>query len=215
VAKDAEAAEAANEAAEAQAERRRSVAQQAAAMAEQEAREAEAAAEEARTKATEAAAAVVAERVRQRGVFGPNGIAVGARVEVGGEEDRGAGTVRFVGQTDFEDRHGRVSAAGWVGIEMDERRATGKMAGTIHGHTYFECAPGHGVFAPPYRIWPAGHAAHYAAVRQHTPHDRSAPSTKAQPAGRRPAAAPTASTSTSRAGKGKAARVSKRKRAAQ
>ena len=65
---------------------------------------------------------------------------IGARVRLG---NGWVGVVRFVGQTNFADGE-------WVGIELDE--AYGKNHGSVHGVSYFSCAPDHGVFVRPDRV---------------------------------------------------------------
>ena len=65
---------------------------------------------------------------------------IGARVRLG---NGWVGVVRFVGQTNFADGE-------WVGIELDA--AYGKNGGSVHGVTYFRCAPDHGVFVRPDRV---------------------------------------------------------------
>lgn len=47
------------------------------------------------------------------------------------------GYVRYVGETDF--------ASGiWIGVQLDNPK--GKNNGTVHGYSYFDCRPLHGVF---------------------------------------------------------------------
>jgi dynactin 1 len=61
-------------------------------------------------------------------------LSVGARCEISGK----AGTIRFVGATDF-------APGRWVGVELDE--PSGKNDGSVHGKRYFDCKQNHGVFA--------------------------------------------------------------------
>ena len=68
---------------------------------------------------------------------------VGQRVRVTGKE--GAGTVRFVGSTDFKE-------GTWVGIEMD--LAEGRHDGTVEGRSYFSCPTGRGLMVPPEKVRP-------------------------------------------------------------
>ena len=69
-------------------------------------------------------------------------IAVGDRVTM---QNRGAGTVRFVGPHHTE-------GTPRVGVELDG--ATGKNNGTIRGHVYFTCADDHGVLTKPGNLEP-------------------------------------------------------------
>ena len=52
-------------------------------------------------------------------------------------KDGQAGTVQFVGQTEF-------ASGKWVGIALDD--GGGKNDGAIGGKRYFDCAPAHGIF---------------------------------------------------------------------
>ena len=63
--------------------------------------------------------------------------AVGDRVAVKG---KGAGTVRFAGPH-------HVEGTPRLGVELDD--PTGKNNGTVTGHRYFSCAPGHGALVKP------------------------------------------------------------------
>ncbi|KAL8894913.1 MAG: hypothetical protein Q9192_003966 [Flavoplaca navasiana] len=65
---------------------------------------------------------------------------VGQTVEL---HDGQAATVRFVGQTLF-------AAGGWIGVVLDH--STGKNDGSVQGHRYFDCLPGHGMFVRPTAI---------------------------------------------------------------
>ena len=53
------------------------------------------------------------------------------------------GTVRFVGATQFY-------SGSWVGVELDDK--LGKNNGTVKGHSYFQCAPQHGLFVRPSEV---------------------------------------------------------------
>ena len=48
--------------------------------------------------------------------------------------------VQYTGNTQF-------AAGDWIGVVLDN--ATGKNDGAVHGHRYFECQPGHGMFVRP------------------------------------------------------------------
>jgi len=65
--------------------------------------------------------------------------AVGDRVDVKG---KGAGTVRFAGPH-------HVEGTPRLGVELDD--PTGKNNGTVTGHRYFLCAPGHGALVKPHK----------------------------------------------------------------
>lgn len=62
---------------------------------------------------------------------------IGARVAIA---NGARGFVRFAGQTQFK-------PGLWVGVELDD--ALGKGDGSVQGHTYFRCAPLHGIFVMP------------------------------------------------------------------
>ncbi|KAH8857664.1 CAP-Gly domain-containing linker protein 4 [Schistosoma japonicum] len=65
---------------------------------------------------------------------------IGDRVLVAGQRK---GILRFIGQTQF--------APGiWYGVELEQ--PVGKNNGSINGIRYFDCAVGHGIFAPINRI---------------------------------------------------------------
>ncbi|THD28696.1 CAP-Gly domain-containing linker protein 3 [Fasciola hepatica] len=67
-------------------------------------------------------------------------LALGDRVLVAGQRK---GVIRFIGQTQF--------APGiWYGVELDQ--AVGKNNGSVAGVRYFQCAVGHGIFAPLSRL---------------------------------------------------------------
>ncbi|CAL8104193.1 unnamed protein product [Calicophoron daubneyi] len=65
---------------------------------------------------------------------------VGDRVLVAGQR---RGVIRFIGQTQF-------APGVWYGIELEQ--PVGKNNGSIGGVRYFECAVGHGIFAPLNRL---------------------------------------------------------------
>eukprot|EP00750_Incisomonas_marina_P013750 INCI17534.1.p1 GENE.INCI17534.1~~INCI17534.1.p1 ORF type:complete len:738 (+),score=99.90 INCI17534.1:1001-3214(+) len=65
------------------------------------------------------------------------GYLVGKSVVLDRGEAAERGTVRFHGDVAF-------AAGTWVGIEL--REPSGGNDGTVHGQTYFKCAPEHGVF---------------------------------------------------------------------
>ncbi|CAK8996529.1 Dynactin subunit 1 (150 kDa dynein-associated polypeptide) (DAP-150) (DP-150) (p150-glued) [Durusdinium trenchii] len=60
---------------------------------------------------------------------------VGCRVEVA---NKGAGVVRFVGETEF------APGIKWFGVELDQ--ANGKNDGSVAGKAYFSCEANHGCF---------------------------------------------------------------------
>jgi dynactin complex subunit len=87
-------------------------------------------------------------------------VKVGARVSIAGKPQLGPGTVRFVGNTEFQ-------SGTWIGVELDQpglhsaldlhvRRfgyfscsccfLVGKNDGSVQGVRYFTCAPAHGLF---------------------------------------------------------------------
>lgn len=72
----------------------------------------------------------------------PTDIKVGVRVQVLGKL---MGTVKFAGVTKF-------AAGPWVGVELDAPE--GKNDGTVQGERYFDCKPGHGIFARPNSVRP-------------------------------------------------------------
>lgn len=61
---------------------------------------------------------------------------LGQRVQVAGKNQL-CGRVAYVGHTTF-------AGGQWFGIVLDEPR--GKNNGTVHGSTYFKCAPNCGLF---------------------------------------------------------------------
>ncbi|KAJ2952949.1 hypothetical protein O0L34_g7320 [Tuta absoluta] len=64
---------------------------------------------------------------------------MGDRVIVSSSRGSKAGTLRFVGPTDF-------AQGVWAGVELDD--PLGKNDGSVEGKRYFECAPRFGLFAP-------------------------------------------------------------------
>ncbi|CAE7320941.1 Clip1, partial [Symbiodinium sp. CCMP2456] len=67
----------------------------------------------------------------------PTDLRDGSRVSVKTLENS-AGTVRFVGQTEFAE-------GDWIGVELDQ--PLGKNDGSVKGKAYFSCKPNHGIFA--------------------------------------------------------------------
>ncbi|CAH8626674.1 unnamed protein product [Schistosoma rodhaini] len=79
-------------------------------------------------------------RIRSPDISRNHHFQIGDRVLVAGQR---RGVLRFIGQTQF--------APGiWYGIELEQ--AVGKNNGSINGIRYFDCAVGHGIFAPISRI---------------------------------------------------------------
>ncbi|XP_008281655.1 kinesin-like protein KIF13B isoform X1 [Stegastes partitus] len=70
----------------------------------------------------------------------PDWLTEGAYVTVGSNK---AGTVRYVGMTQFAD-------GVWVGLELDT--PVGKNDGSVGGQRYFHCKPGYGVLVRPDRL---------------------------------------------------------------
>ncbi|XP_045491705.1 CAP-Gly domain-containing linker protein 1 isoform X3 [Colias croceus] len=64
---------------------------------------------------------------------------MGDRVIVSSSRGSKAGTLRYVGVTDF-------ATGVWAGVELDD--PIGKNDGSVDGKRYFECAPRFGLFAP-------------------------------------------------------------------
>lgn len=71
----------------------------------------------------------------------PSDLVVDARCEISGK----AGTIRFVGNTNF-------APGKWVGVELDD--PSGKNNGLVDGKHYFDCKPKHGVFVRASQIKP-------------------------------------------------------------
>ncbi|KAI9804217.1 MAG: hypothetical protein M1825_001619 [Sarcosagium campestre] len=66
-----------------------------------------------------------------------SGLGVGQKVKL---QDGRIATVRYVGSAHFAN-------GDWIGVELGD--ASGKNDGSVQGETYFECAPGHGMFVRP------------------------------------------------------------------
>ncbi|XP_030027149.1 restin homolog isoform X6 [Manduca sexta] len=66
-------------------------------------------------------------------------VRTGDRVIVSSSRGSKAGTLRFVGPTEF-------APGVWAGVELDD--PLGKNDGSVDGKRYFECAPRFGLFAP-------------------------------------------------------------------
>ncbi|XP_022819604.1 CAP-Gly domain-containing linker protein 1 isoform X3 [Spodoptera litura] len=66
-------------------------------------------------------------------------VRVGDRVIVSSSRGSKAGTLRYVGVTDF-------ATGVWAGVELDD--PLGKNDGSVDGKRYFECSPRFGLFAP-------------------------------------------------------------------
>jgi dynactin 1 len=56
-----------------------------------------------------------------------------------------SGYLRYYGRTHFSPNSGL-----WCGVELDEPE--GRHDGRVQGVQYFECADGHGVFAPAHKV---------------------------------------------------------------
>ena len=75
---------------------------------------------------------------------------LGDRVIVTSTQGSKAGTLRYLGQTEF-------AVGQWAGVELDE--PLGKNDGAVAGTRYFECQPMYGLFAPIHKVSrsPANH----------------------------------------------------------
>jgi len=62
---------------------------------------------------------------------------VGDRVKAKMKDAEGVGTIKFIGDTEFQPGE-------WVGVALYE--PIGKNAGSVQGKKYFECKPKHGTF---------------------------------------------------------------------
>ncbi|KAJ9598220.1 hypothetical protein L9F63_011103, partial [Diploptera punctata] len=68
---------------------------------------------------------------------------LGERVIVMSSQGSKAGTLRYVGTTEF-------AAGEWCGVELDD--PLGKNDGSVEGKRYFECQPKFGLFAPAHKV---------------------------------------------------------------
>uniref|UniRef100_A0A224YJ84 CAP-Gly domain-containing linker protein 1 n=1 Tax=Rhipicephalus zambeziensis TaxID=60191 RepID=A0A224YJ84_9ACAR len=71
------------------------------------------------------------------------GLRVGDRVIVNASSGMKAGTLRFIGPTEF-------ATGQWAGVELDD--PVGKNDGSVAGKKYFRCLPRHGLFAPLHKV---------------------------------------------------------------
>ncbi|EEC11420.1 CAP-Gly domain-containing linker protein, putative [Ixodes scapularis] len=71
------------------------------------------------------------------------GLRVGDRVIVNASSGMKAGTLRFMGPTEF-------ATGQWAGVELDE--PVGKNDGSVAGKKYFRCPARHGLFAPLHKV---------------------------------------------------------------
>lgn len=68
---------------------------------------------------------------------------LGERVIVMSSQGSKAGTLRYIGSTEF-------AAGEWCGVELDD--PLGKNDGSVEGKRYFECQPKFGLFAPAHKV---------------------------------------------------------------
>lgn len=71
------------------------------------------------------------------------GLRVGDRVIVNASSGMKAGTLRFMGPTEF-------ATGQWAGVELDD--PVGKNDGSVAGKKYFRCMNRHGLFAPLHKV---------------------------------------------------------------
>ncbi|CAN7984803.1 unnamed protein product [Ixodes hexagonus] len=71
------------------------------------------------------------------------GLRVGDRVIVNASSGMKAGTLRFMGPTEF-------ATGQWAGVELDD--PVGKNDGSVAGKKYFRCPARHGLFAPLHKV---------------------------------------------------------------
>ncbi|XP_022667007.1 CAP-Gly domain-containing linker protein 1-like isoform X2 [Varroa destructor] len=72
-----------------------------------------------------------------------HGLRIGDRVIVNASSGFKAGTLRYIGTTEFAQGH-------WCGVELDE--PTGKNDGSVNGKRYFACRSKYGLFAPVHKV---------------------------------------------------------------
>jgi CAP-Gly domain-containing linker protein 1 len=68
---------------------------------------------------------------------------LGERVIVMSSQGSKAGTLQYIGATEF-------AAGEWCGVELDD--PLGKNDGSVEGKRYFECQPKFGLFAPAHKV---------------------------------------------------------------